>query len=54
MVLKEGRVLSVFLANNDTCPWYLTCHILMSSAKVSAMDVIISGGRRGWHAKGQE
>jgi hypothetical protein len=26
----------------------------MSSAKVSAMDVIISGGRRGWHAKGQE
>lgn len=49
--LEKGRVLSVFLGNNDTCAWYLT-HINVICKGV--MDVIIIGGRRGSHAKGKE
>jgi hypothetical protein len=49
--LEKGRVLSVFLGNNDTCAWYLT-HINVICKGV--MDVIIIGGRRRSHAKGKE
>jgi hypothetical protein len=49
--LEKGRVLTVFLGNNDTSAWYLT-HINVICKGV--MDVIIIGGRRGSHAKGKE